>query len=89
MFANPHPLPDGVTRSKDIANDVTLDNCHAIQLHFDPQGDATASSLIVWRDGPKHTRPLDENKRLRDLRPGDAVVFKGRTLTICQVEIYR
>ena len=82
-------LPPGVTRSQDITADITLDNCHAIQLYFEPQGDASASSLIIWRDGPKYTRPLDKSKRLRDLRPGDAVVFKGRTLIIFEVEIYR
>ena len=85
----PAELPPGVTRSRDIFQDVTFDNCHAIQFYLEPEGDAAASSLIVWRDGPKHTRPLDMSKRLRDLRPGDALLFKGRTLTIREVEIYR
>ena len=85
----PAELPPGVTRSRDIFQDVTFDNYHAIQFYLEPEGDAAASSLIVWRDGPKHTRPLDKSKRLRDLRPGDALLFKGRTLTIREVEIYR
>ncbi len=85
----PVDLPPGVTRSRDICQEVNLDNCHAIQFYLEPEGDAAASSLIVWRDGPKHTRPLDMSKRLRDLRPGDALLFKGRTLTIREVEIYR
>ena len=85
----PVDLPPGVTRSRDICQEVNLDNCHAIQFYLEPEGDAAASSLIVWRDGPKHTRPLDKSKRLRDLRPGDALLFKGRTLTIREVEIYR
>ncbi len=85
----PAELPPGVTRSRDIFQDVTFDNCHAIQFYLEPEGDAVASSFIVWRDGPKHTRPLDKSKRLRDLRPGDALLFKGRTLTIREVEIYR
>ena len=83
------PLPPGVFRSKDIAADITFDNCHAIQLHFEAENDGAASSVIVWRDGPKYTRPLDSTKRLTDLRPGDAVLFKVRTLTIREVEIYR
>ncbi len=85
----PTELPPGVTRSRDISQDVNLDNCHAIQFYIEPEGDGAASSLIVWRDGPKHTRPLDKSKRLRDLRPGDPLLFKGRTLTIREVEIYR
>ena len=85
----PVDLPPGVTRSRDICREVNLDNCHAIQFYLEPEGDAAASTLIVWRDGPKHTRPLDKSKRLRDLRPGDALLFKGRTLTIREVEIYR
>ena len=85
----PVELPTGVSRSRDISQEVTLDNCHAIQFYFEPEGDAAASSLIVWRDGPKHTRPLDKSKRLRDMRPGDVLFFNGRTLTIRQLEIYR
>ena len=85
----PAPLPPSVTRSRHISQDVTLDDCHAIQFCLEPDGDAAASSLIVWRDGPKHTRPFDKSKRMRDLRPGDALLFKGRTLTICGVEVYR
>ena len=85
----PAELPPGVTRSRDISQDVALDNCHAIQFYLEPEGDGAASSLIVWRDGPKHTRPLDKSKRLRELRRGDALLFKGRTLTIREVEIYR
>ena len=85
----PAELPPGVTRSRDISQDVNLDNCQAIQFYPEPEGDAVASSFIVWRDGPKHTRPLDKSQRLRELRPGDALLFKGRTLTIRAVEIYR
>ena len=29
------------------------------------------------RHGPKHIRPVDTTKRITELRPGDAIYFKG------------
>ena len=82
---NSNELPPCVIRSKDI----DLDTCHAIQLHLEPHTDGAASSAIIGKDGPKYTRPVDQTKRNRDLRPGDTVVFKERTFTIRNIEIYR
>ena len=86
---NQAPLPDGVTRSEHAATHVTLQTCHAIQFQLEPEGGATSSCLIVWRDGPKYAKPVEKGKRLRDLRAGDLIEHKGRTLKITGVEIYR
>ncbi len=80
-------LPPGVTRSKEISQDATLDNCFAVKFDLEAE-DKGISSLIVWRDGPKNIRPL-ENKRLRDVRPGDYVQSFGKRKRVLAVEIYR
>ncbi len=80
-------LPPGVTRSKDISQDATLDNCFAVKFDLEAENEGI-SSLIVWRDGRKNIRPVD-NKRLRDLRPGDYVESFGKRKRVLAVEIYR
>ena len=80
-------LPPGVTRSKDINQNATLDNCFAVKFELEAE-DQGRSSLIVWRDGPKNIRPL-EKTRLRDLRPDDYVQSFGKRIRVLSVEIYR
>ncbi len=82
-------LPDGVTRSPEIGRHVTLENCHALQFRLQSRGGEASRSIIVWRDRPKHVRPVDPRKRLRDMRPGDRVVFIGKEETVVAVEVYR
>ena len=88
---NPN-LPDGITRSSDLQAFVTLDNCHALMFHFredNSPADAMLSCVIVWKDRPSAVKPVEERKRLRDLRPGDRVTVFGKSATLVEVEIYR
>ena len=64
----------------------TLDTAHALQIQLAPS--EPWRSVIVWRDGVKPLKPV-QKKRLRDLRPGDAVIYQGRQETIQAVEVYR
>lgn len=64
----------------------TLETAHALHFQFAPP--QPWRSVIVWRDRPKLVRPV-EHKRLRDLRPGDEVIFQGQRETIYAVEVYR
>ena len=76
-----------ISRNSQARAGVMLENCEAIQFTFEPDDLCT---IIVWRDRPKLTRPEDASKRLRDLRPGDAVVLpSGERRIISRVEIYR
>lgn len=83
------PLPDGVTRSKDISTNITLDNCHALLFETAPEGEAVSSCVIDWNDGPRYTKPMEKGKRLRDLRAGDLIEHNGKRLLITAVELYR
>jgi len=64
----------------------TLDTAHALQFQLAPAD--PRRSVIVWRDGVKPLRPV-MNRRLRDLRPGDLAIYRGRQETIQAVEVYR
>ena len=76
-----------ITRHRLARAGVTLDTREALQFTFEPDG---LSTIIVWRDKPKWTRPEDSSKRLRDLRPGDVVVLRdGERRVISGVEIFR
>ncbi len=41
-------------------NTLTLDNCEAVIIWLAP-----LRSVIVWRDGPKHVRPVERGKAFR------------------------
>ena len=81
-------LPPGVTRSREVRPTATLETCDAIELQLQPKGEEAARSVIVWRHGPKHVRPLTRS-RIRDVRPGDLVQFRGKDELVIGVEIYR
>ena len=77
-----------VKRERYCRPDVTLETCSAVQFQLTPG--APWRSIIIWRDPPQNTfRPVDRTKRLRDLRPGDEVIVKGKRETIYEMYIYR
>ena len=80
-------LPNGVTRDVHCSPSVGLDDCHALQFEF-ANDDGGEASCIVWRDGVKNIKPI-EDKRLSELRPGDEVMAFGRRTTLTAVLIYR
>ena len=81
-------LPEGVTRSQHAISSLTLDTCHTLKFALQTEP-PSSRELIVWRDGPKYTRPDERGKRIRDLRPGDVVIFQGKREVIVGLEIYR
>lgn len=80
---------DGITRDRYASPTVTIETCHAIRFYFQPGPDGSERVAIVWRDSPSRVRPVESGKRLRDLRPGDRVLFNGNEETLIAVEIYR
>lgn len=46
----------------------SLDNCEAVIIQVTLPDALTF--VVVWRDRPRHVRPLKRGKRIRDLRPG-------------------
>ena len=46
--------------------------------------------VIVWRDGPHHLQPVNRaTRRLRDIRPGDEVTWRGQPRTVKSVAVFR
>ena len=70
------------------ARNVTLDTCHALQLHLEPRRSEVSRSVIIWRGGRADFR-LVGRSRLRDVQAGDEVVYQGRPERVVAVEIYR
>ena len=63
---------------------TSLDNCEAVIVGLGP-----LSYVVVWRHRPKHLRPVERGKRIRDLRPGDRVVYQDKQRTVHSIEVYR
>gem|GEM_PF-2656839 len=80
--------PNGVTRDVHCSPHVGLDNCHALQFEFKKNENGSEGSCIVWRDGLKNVKPI-EDKRLSELRPRDEVMAFGRRTTLVSVLVYR
>ena len=83
-------LPDGrpMHLNPHAARNVTLDSCHALQLHLEPRRNEVSRRVIIWRGGRADFR-LVGRERLRDVRAGDEVIFQGRSERVVGVEIYR
>ena len=70
------------------ARNVTLDTCHALQFHLTPHENEVSRGVIIWR-GSRADLRLVGRERLRDVRPGDEVIYQGRPERVVSVEIYR
>lgn len=81
-------LPAGVTRNSDCTSTVTLENCHALYFEYQRE-DGSCGLVIAWRWPRPNIWPIEVGKRLRDLRPGDAVMAFGCPATLTRVEVYR
>lgn len=80
---------DNIARDRYCAPNVTIENCHAILLHFKELKGAVPR-LMVWRQDAQRPKIKCETKsRVRDLRAGDVIVLEGRSRKIIAVEIYR
>jgi hypothetical protein len=61
-----------------------LELCQAMML-----GLGSRRYVIVRRDGPIALRSLlPQRHRVRDLQPGDEVIYKGERVVVRSVEIY-
>lgn len=64
----------------------TIETAHAILFRLAPPD--PWRGVTVWREGQRWLRPVTK-PRIRDLRPGDEVLFRGQQETIYAVEVYR
>ncbi len=81
-------LPAGVLRDRYCSPFVGLENCSALYIELEPLDDQRCQ-FMYWR-GLKSAPPLECSKpRLRDLRPGDRVVFDGWKRKVRLVLVYR
>jgi len=77
--------------AKNAAKKATLNNCHLLMFAHVHEGDERIHDIVTWRGEPANIKPIESGKRLRDLRPGDAVIVFvfDRAATLVGVKIYR
>lgn len=63
-----------------------LEDCEALIFSFEPNG---LTQLVVWMGKPSLLKPLVDVKRLRDLKPGDAVELRGKRHVVQSVGVFR
>ena len=64
--------------------DLDFESAEALAFWFSP-----LHCVIAWKDGPRHLRPADCAKRIRDIRAGDEVVWNDELRTVTSVAVYR
>ena len=64
---------------------TSLENCQAVLICLN-----TRRFIVVRHDEPKNLWPIDGGwDRLRDLKAGDEVIYKGDRTTIRALDVYR
>ena len=81
-------LPDGVTRDRYCSPLVNLENCHALYVELERFEDKRFQ-FMYWRRIDSSPQLQTNKKRMRDLRPGDIVVFEGWKRVVRLVQVFR
>ena len=64
--------------------EANLESCEAVLIGF-----STRRFVVVRRCAPSHLRlPGRTQKRIRDLQPGDRVLYKGQLQVVRSLEVY-
>ncbi len=80
--------PPGISRDRYCSPNVTLESAWAIFVELERFEDHRWE-FMFWRGDKKSPELRIFKPRIRDLRPGDIVVFNGWRRTVVRVEIFR
>lgn len=80
--------PPGITRDRYCSPNVTLETAWAIFIELE-RFEGQRWEFMFWKGDPRPAGLLIEKPRIRDLRPGDTVVFNGWRRKVLRVEIFR
>ena len=65
--------------------ETSLENCEAVLICLN-----TRKFIVIRHDGPRNLWPIDGGwDKLRDLKPGDEVIYKGDRTTVVALDVYR
>jgi hypothetical protein len=65
--------------------ELSLETCQAVLVCLN-----TRRFVVAWHDEPRDLWPINGGwERLRDLKPGDEVIYKGDRTTIRALDVYR
>ena len=66
-------------------DEVSVQNCEAMLICLNSR-----RFVVARPDEPKDLWPIDGGwKKLRDLKPGDEVIYKGEQTTVRALDVYR
>ncbi len=72
-------------RDLDSGEHATLESCHSVIVCLNNR-----RFVVVRHEEPKDLWPIDGGwQKLRDLQPGDEVIYKGQRTRVRAVDIYR
>ncbi len=80
--------PPGITRDHYCSPNVTLETAWAIYVELEPLAELR-SAFMFWKGDPRPVGLVIDRPRIRDLRPGDAIVVDCWRRLVVRVEIYR
>lgn len=81
-------MDDAIPRDRYCAANISLESCSALFVELEPDGEER-TQFMFWR----HRAPFREfcfaGNRIRDLKPGDSVVHRGKQRRVRVVKIFR
>ena len=70
------------------AGPVTIETCHAFYVELEPL-EGLRTQFMFWRHDRRPKRLTIFKPRIRDLRPGDMIIFEGIRRRVRYVQIFR
>lgn len=77
-----------VPKHQHCSPNVTLESCHAFYVELEPL-EGMRYQFMFWRNDKRPRDLTIYRPRIRDLRPGDVVVYEKFRRTVKLVEIFR
>lgn len=78
-------MMNSTTLTQPNCDDVSVENCEAMLICLD-----SGRFVVARPDEPRDLWPVDGGwDKLRELRPGDPVIYKGDRTTVRALDVYR
>jgi hypothetical protein len=81
-------MDSDVSKDRYASSNVTLENCNAFYVHLEPL-EGLRTQFMFWRGDRMPAGLKIFKRRMRDLRPGDQIVYNGMRRKVATVQIYR
>ena len=79
---------DGVPKDRYSGPNATIENCYAFYVELEPL-EGIRYQFMFWRGEKMPSGLTIFKQRIRDVRPGDVVIFEKFRRTVARVQIFR